>query len=126
MSRFPDLHLDEQGILREHHFDGYITKDCAMYVAEERARLVEGRKHPVLVEFDGLTGFDPKTREMDLDFVLKAVSALAYYVDTNSPEGRETQRILDSFFNITPWPVPVAIFHERGEALAWLKQYLPD
>ena len=96
-----------------------------MYVAEERTHLAEGRKLPVLVEFDALTGFAPQTRDMDLDFVLAAVSALAYYVEPGTATGKETRRILDAFFHITPWPVPVAMFDDREQALAWLEQYLP-
>ena len=126
MSKFPTLALNENGIFLEYHFDEFISKSCAMFVAEERNRLSKNIRRPLLVEFKELKGFSPETRCMDLNFILNSVSALAYYMDINTKEGRQSKQVADSFFSITPWPIPVKIFHDKNEALNWLKKYLPD
>ncbi|MDH5394241.1 MAG: hypothetical protein OEY11_13725 [Gammaproteobacteria bacterium] len=122
MSRFPEIHLDEDGVFHEYHYDEIISKACAMYVAEERNKISK-IKCPLLVEFKCLRGFAPETRDMQLEFVLKSVSALAYFVDTASAEGQQTKKLLNSFFEITPWPIPVKIFFNKDEALAWLMKH---
>jgi len=123
MSKLPEIYLDEDGIFHEYHYDKIISKSCAMYVAEERNNLTK-TKHPLLVKFEDLEGYSPETRDMTLDFVLKSVSALAYCVDIETEEGRRTKKILDSFFTITPWPIPVEIFTNESEALIWLKKHV--
>lgn len=97
-----------------------------MFVAEERNRLSKDLKRPLLVEFKELEDFSHETRDMDLNFILKSVSALAYYIDIKTKEGQQTETVINSFFSITPWPIPVKIFHHKQEALNWLKNYSPE
>ena len=123
MSKLPEIYLDEDGIFHEYHYDKIISKSCAMFVAEERNKLTK-TKHPLLVKFKNLEGYSSETRDMTLDFVLKSVSALAYFVDIETEEGRRTKKLLDSFFTITPWPIPVEIFTNESEALIWLKKHV--
>ena len=75
-------------------------------------------------KFKDLEGYSPQTRDMSLDFILKSVNALAYYVDIETEEGRRTKDVIDSFFTITPWPIPVEIFTDKEEALNWLKKHV--
>lgn len=121
MSKFPDLILDD-GIFYEYHYDNIISKSCAMFVAEERNRLSK-IKRPLLVEFKALEGYSPETRDMTLEFVLKSVNALAYYVDITTEEGERTKKLIENFFAITPWPIPVNIFTDKKESIDWLRQY---
>ncbi|MDH5600092.1 MAG: hypothetical protein OEY78_02185 [Gammaproteobacteria bacterium] len=123
MSKFPDLYIDENGIFHEFHYDKIISKSCAMFVAEERNKLTNSR-HPLLVKFKDLEGYAPETRDLHLDFVLKSVSALAYCVDIETAEGRRTKEVIERFFTITPWPIPVEIFTNENEALSWLKKHV--
>jgi len=123
MSKLPEIYLDENGIFHEYHYDKIISKSCAMYVAEERNNSTK-TKRPLLVQFKDLEGYSPETRDMTLDFILKSVSALAYCVDLETEEGRRTKNILDRFFTITPWPIPVEIFSNENEALSWLKNHI--
>ena len=123
MSRYPEIFMDDDGIFHEYHYDKIISKSCAMFVAEERNNIAKS-KHPLLVKFKHLEGYSPQTRDMTLDFVLKSVSALAYCVDIETEEGRRTKEVIDSFFTITPWPIPVEIFTNEKEALIWLKTHI--
>ncbi|MDH5368734.1 MAG: hypothetical protein OEW99_01830 [Gammaproteobacteria bacterium] len=123
MSKLPEIYLDEDGIFHEYHYDKIISKSCAMFVAEERNNLTK-TKHPLLVKFKDLEGYSPETRDLTLDFVLKSVSALAYCVDLKTEEGQRTKKVIDSFFAITPWPIPVEIFTNENEALTWLKKHV--
>ena len=125
MSQYPELFIDDDGIFHEYHYDKIISKTCAMFVADERNRL-SAIKRPLLVEFKDLVGFSPLTRDMTLDFVLKSVNALAYYCDIETAEGKRTKEVIDSFFSITPWPIPVRIFTDKDEALSWLKEHAKD
>lgn len=124
MSELPELFI-ENGIFHEYHYDEVISKSCAMYVAEERNRLSRV-KRPLLVEFRDLRGYSPETRDMTLEFVLKSVNALAYFADKDTEEGRRTMRVIDTFFSITRWPIPVNVFTDREEAIGWLRQFCPD
>ena len=119
----PNLWLDSDGIIHEHHSEEFVTKNLAMFAASERKRLAGKDKRPLLVTFDNLAGFSPDTRDMDLDFVLANVKALAYAADPNTAGGRQTIEVYNSFFSITPWPLPVRIFTSKSEALAWLKTF---
>lgn len=123
MSEFPDIFIDENGIFIEYHYDKIISKSCAMFVAEERNKLTEARL-PLLVKFKDLHGFSIETRDMSLDYILKSVNALAYYVDIETEEGKRTKEVIDSFFDLTPWRIPVKIFTNEDEALVWLKNYV--
>ena len=119
----PKLFIDTNGIFNEYQETDYITREDALFVAEERARLAGDKKLPLLIEFEGLKGFSPLTRDMPLDVILANVSAVAYYIDIETEAGRETRNQINLFFSITPWPVPVKIFHSEEEAIAWLKNY---
>lgn len=125
MSQYPELYIDENGIFREFHHDKIISRACAMFVADERNRL-STIKRPLLVQFNDLVGFSPLTRDMSLDVILKSVTALAYHVDIETEEGKRTQEVINSFFDITPWPVPVKIFTDEQKALLWLQNYIED
>jgi len=118
------LFIDTNGIFREYHEMEYITREDALYIAEERARLAGDKKLPLLVEFEALKGFSPLTRDMPLEKVLANISALAYYIDVNKESGKETRNQLNLFFSITPWPIPVEIFYSEEEAIEWLKEYV--
>ena len=122
MSKYPKIFIDENGIFHGYHYDKIISKSCAIFVADERNNLSK-IKRPLLVEFKDLEGYSPETRDMSLDFVLKSVNALAYSVDIKTEEGIRTKEVIDSFFNITPWPIPVEIFTDKKEALLWLKKH---
>ena len=119
----PKLFIDTNGIFNEYQETDYITREDALFVAEERVRLAGDKKLPLLIEFEGLKGFSPLTRDMPLDVILANVSAVAYYIDIETEAGRETRNQINLFFSITPWPVPVKIFHSEEEAIAWLKDY---
>ncbi|MDH5229045.1 MAG: hypothetical protein OEZ58_03055 [Gammaproteobacteria bacterium] len=121
--KFPSLILGDDGIFREYHFDSIISKPCAMFVADERNRLSD-RKRPLLVQFQHLKGYAAETRDMNLNFVLNSVSALAYAVDITTKEGQDTKELIDSFFHITNWPIPVKIFDDEDKALQWLATFL--
>lgn len=120
----PKLWLDDDGIIHEHHHEEFVTKNLAMFAASERKRLAKGEKKPLLVTFDKLVGFATDTRDMDLDIILGNVCALAYAADPGTPEGRQTKKIYESFFTITPWPLPVKIFDSEEEAIIWLKTFV--
>lgn len=119
----PKLFIDTNGIFHEYHENDYITREDALFVAEERARLAGDKKLPLLVEFEELNGFSPLTREMPLDVVLANVSALAFYADIKTEAGRKSRVQINLFFAITPWPVPVKLFYSEDEAIEWLKGY---
>ena len=88
----PALTLNKDGIFLEYHFDEFISKFCAMYVAEKRNRLSKGIRRALLVEFKELKGFSPEARDMDLNFVLNSVNALAYYMYIKTQEGLQTKK----------------------------------
>lgn len=117
------LFIDTNGIFYEYNESDYITREDAIFMAEERARLAGDKKLPLLIEFEGLKGFSPLTREMPLDVILANVSALAYYTDIETEAGRETRNQINLFFSITPWPIPVKIMTSEKEAIEWLKGY---
>lgn len=121
---YPELWIDEHGIIHEHHHEEFVTKNLAMYVASERKRLAGREKKPLLVTFNRLVGFSADTRDMDLDIVLTNVLALAYAADPETPEGRQTWEVYNTFFTVTPWPLPVQMFNSEQEAVAWLKTFL--
>ena len=117
---FPTLELDENGIFIETHVDEFVTVDLAMFVAEERKRIAGREKKPLLVLFNKMVGFDPKTRNYT-DRILENVSAIGFYVNCDSDEGIKTKEVMESFYEITPYPVPVKIFDNKTEAIDWLK-----
>lgn len=125
MSKFPELYIDDDGIFHEYHYDQIINRSCAMFVANERNRLSD-IKRPLLVQFEDLRGYSNDTRDMSLDVILKSVSALAYAVDMTTEAGKRTREFIETWFFITPWPIPVKIFDDEAEALAWLKTYLEN
>jgi len=122
MSTYPELYIDEDGIFHEYHYDKIISKTCAIYVADQRNKL-SSIKRPLLVEFQNLEGYATETRDMSLEFILQKVNSLAYYVDLDTTEGQRSKEVIDSFFSIVNWPIPVEVFSNKTEALLWLKQY---
>lgn len=125
MKRKPELYLGDDGIFYEYHYVPIIDKEQAVFVAKERNRLSD-IKRPLLVKFKALKGYSSDTREMDLDVILKSVSALAYAVDINTVEGKETKKVIETWFYITPWPIPVEVFHSEDEAITWLKTHISN
>lgn len=126
MSKLPELYIDDDGIFHEYHYDKIISKSCATYIANERNHLSK-IKRPLLVQFNDLEGYSPETRDMDLDFILKSVSALAFHTDASTEEGKRTKKVFDSYFDVTTWPLPVKIFtNDEEEALLWLKGYIQE
>ena len=59
----PTIILDNNGIFIETHVDEFVTVNLAIFVAEERKRLAGKDKKPLLVLFEKMVGFDPKTRD---------------------------------------------------------------
>ena len=60
---FPTVELDANGIFIETHTDEFVTVNLAIFVAEERKRIAGKEKKPLLVLFNKMVGFDPKTRD---------------------------------------------------------------
>ena len=118
----PTVELDENGIFIETHTDEFVTVNLAMYVADQRKQLAGTEKKPLLVLFKKMVGFDPRTRDYT-DQILANVSALGFYVNCDTEEGRETKKIMEGFYEVTPYPVPVQVFDSRDEAIDWLKQF---
>lgn len=122
----PTLYI-ENGIIFEFHADEIITVEIAHFAANERKRLAGNLKMPLMVQFDRLFGFSPETRDMDTDFILANVSALAYFVEDNKKKIPESEKMLiDSYFKKTPWPVPVKVFFDKQEGIDWLKSCTRD
>jgi hypothetical protein len=120
---FPTIEIDENGIFIETHVDEFVTVNLAMFVAEERKRLAGKIKKPLLVVFEKVVGYDPETRNYT-DQILANVSTLGFYVNCDTAEARESKKIIESFFQLTPYPVPVKVFDNKTEAINWLKQYV--
>ena len=118
----PTVEIDENGLFIETHTDEFVTVNLAMFVADERKRLAGKDKKPLLVLFKKMVGFDPKLRDYT-DRILANVSALGFYINTETDEGMETKKIMEGFYKITPYPVPVKVFDDKTEAIEWLKQY---
>lgn len=113
----------EEGVIHEVHDAAIIDWDTAMYSAAERERLAGDKKMPLLVQFNKMFAFTTDTRDLDPDHVLKNVRALAYVV-LDSSIGKSQQYTIRSYFEKTPWPVPVEIFFDKEKALQWLKGYI--
>ncbi|MDH5369451.1 MAG: hypothetical protein OEW99_05475 [Gammaproteobacteria bacterium] len=120
---FPTVELDENGIFIETHTDEFVTVNLAIFVAEERKRIAGKEKKPLLVLFNKMVGFDPKTRDYT-DLILNNVNALGFYVNDATDDGKKTKEIMESFYEITPYPVPVKVFDNKAEAIDWLKTFL--
>ena len=120
---FPTIELDENGIFIETHDDEFVTVNLAIFVAEERKRIAGKKKKPLLVLFKKMVGFDPKTRDYT-DQILKNVNALGFYVNCETDEGAKTKELMESFYKITPYPVPVKIFDNKADAIDWLKTFI--
>ena len=120
---WPTVSLDKNGIFIETHVDEFVTVNLAMYVAAERKKIAGKEKKPLLVLFEKMVGFEPETRNYT-DQILANVSALAFYVNPDTDAGKETKKIMEGFYEITPYPVPVKIFDDKSEALNWLKDFL--
>lgn len=125
MSQLPELYIDDNGIFREYHYDKIISKSCAMYIADERNRL-STVKRPLIVQFKNLEGYAVETRDLSLNFVLQSVNALVYLLNSDSEANSKTKEIIESFFYITKWPVPVNIFSKEKDAIDWLLPFVPD
>lgn len=120
---WPKVEIDDNGIFIETHIDEFVTVNLAMYVAEERKRLSGKEKKPLLVLFEKMVGFEPETRDYT-DQILANVNALGFYISSETEEGRETKKIMENFYKVTPYPVPVKIFDDKAEAINWLKQFV--
>ena len=120
---FPTVKIDQNGIFIETHTDEFVTVHLAMYIAEERKRLAGKEKKPLLVLFEKMVGFDPKLRNYT-DRILENVNALGFYVNCNTDEGKETKKVMEDFYKITPYPVPVKVFEDKSKAIEWLKSFL--
>lgn len=121
-TKAPQIHIDD-GILFEYHEEEVISTDIAYAAAAIRKQLAGDKKMPLMVEFSRLFGFSPDTRYMDLNIILANVSAIAYCVEDNNKKIPETEKqLILSFFDKTPWPIPVKIFFNKQEGINWLKQ----
>lgn len=120
---WPTVELDENGIFIETHVDEFVTVDLAIYVAEERKRLAGREKKPTLIVFEKMVGFQPETRN-HTEEILENISALAFYVNCETEEGRQAKKLIEGFYNITPYPVPVKVFDSKPKAIEWLKSFL--
>jgi len=119
----PTVEIDEDGIFVETHVDEFVTVNLAMYVAEERKRLTGKAKKPLLVLIRQMVGFDPATRDYT-DQILANVSALGFYINCETEEGKKSKEIMEGFYRVTPYPIPVGVFDNKEEVLSWLKQYV--
>lgn len=119
------LWVDENGVIRESHDAAIIDWDAAMYAAAERERLAGDKRMPLLVQFNKMFAFTTETRDLDTEVVLKNVSAVAYLV-LDSTIGKSQQYTIRSYFEKTPWPVPVKIFFKEIEAINWLKEHITE
>ena len=70
-----------------------------------------------------MVGFDPETRNYT-DQILKNVSALGFYINCDTDDGIKTKEIMESFYKITPYPVPVKVFEDKSKAIDWLKTFV--
>ncbi|MDH5516557.1 MAG: hypothetical protein OEY36_01885 [Gammaproteobacteria bacterium] len=120
---FPTVEIDKNGIFIESHVDEFVTVDLALYIAEQRKILAGKEKKPLLVLFKKMLGFDPKTRNYT-DQILENVNALAFYISCDNDEGKKTKEIMESFYKITPYPLPVMIFDDKSKAIDWLKTFV--
>ena len=120
---FPTVELDENGIFIETHDDEFVTVNLAIFVAEERKRIAGKEKKPLLVLFNKMVGFDPKTRDYT-EQILRNVNALGFYVNCDTDEGIKTKELMEGFYKITPYPVPVKIFDNKANAIDWLKTFI--
>jgi len=117
----PILHIDD-GIIFEYHEDAIITVEIAFAAAHERKKLAGEKKMPLMVEFKRLFAYSPDTRDMDTNFILANVSAIAYYVNDNNHNIPEAERaLIYRFYDKTPWPVPIKVFFDKQEGILWLK-----
>ena len=120
----PVLYI-ENGIIFEYHEDEVVTVELAYYAASERKRLAGNNKMPVMVSFKRLFGFTTETREMDLDVILANMSALAFYIEDNENKIPESEKkLILTFYETTPYPVPVKVFFDKSEAVDWLQGYI--
>lgn len=120
---WPSVELDDNGIFIETHTDEFVTVNLALFVAEERKRLSGKEKKPLLVLFKKMVGFEPEVRN-HTDQILANVSALGFYVNSETQEGKETIKLMEDFYKITPYPVPVKVFDDETAAINWLKQFV--
>lgn len=117
----------ENEIIFEYHEDEVITVDIAHYAARERKRLAGDKKMPLMVAFKRLFGFSPDTRDMDTDVILANVSALGFYVEDNEHKIPESEKqLILSFYETTPWPVPVNVFFNKQEGIEWLQGFIEE
>ena len=121
---WPTVEIDDNGIFIETHVDEFVTVDLAMYVAEERKRIAGKTRKPLLVVFEKMVGFQPETRNYT-EQILENVSALAFYVNCDTEEGLRAKQVIESFYRLTPYPVPVKVFDSKTQAIEWLKSFLP-
>jgi len=115
--------LDESGIIHEDHPDAMVTLEVANYAIQERARLAGNEKKPVLVKFNRIFGFTEDTRQLDLDVMLKNISALAFCVQGDDGVGAAQKLLIERFYEETPYPVPVKVFYDEAAAIEWLMRY---
>lgn len=120
---WPTIEIDNNGIFIETHTDEFVTVNLAMFVAEERKRLAGKEKKPLLVLFEKMVGFAPETRDRTNE-ILANVSALGFYINCDTDEGKESKKIMEGFYKITPYPIPVKIFDDKDEAIKWLKEFV--
>jgi len=113
--------LDEIGIIHEEHPVAMLNLEIANYAIQERARLAGDEKKPVLVKFDRLFGYTDDLHQLDLKVMLKNVSALGFCVQGKEEISVSQKLLIQRFYEETPYPVPVKVFFDEKEALAWLK-----
>lgn len=120
----PELYI-ENGIIFEYHEDEVIKAEIAYFAASERKRLAGDKKMPLMVAFKRLFGFSPDTREMDTNIILANVSAIGYYVEDNDKKIPEAEKkLILSFFDKTPWPIPVKVFFDKQQVIDWLQEFI--
>jgi len=116
----PVIWLDENGIIREFHSAEIVTVEVTNYAIAERARIAGEEKKPVLVRFERIFGYTPETLHLDLDVMLKNVKALAFCNQGDEEISVEQKKIIEGFYEQTPYPVPVKAFFNEPEAIKWL------
>ena len=116
--------LDENGIIREVHSEPMVTLEVANHAIQERARIAGDEKKRVLVKFDRIFGFTEETQHLNLDVMLKNISALAFCVQGKEEISLMQKMLIQRFYETTPYPVPVKVFYDEKSAIEWLMQYM--
>ena len=112
---------DENGILRVVHKKGSrMTLKEAIEDVTVGNEVLNGKRGPVLVDIRESDGIDRDARDyFTSDDVRRHRSAAAMLV------GNPISRMIGNFFlGLNKTPMPLRLFTDEGEALAWLRDFI--